>query len=106
MANHLNLHNITMNVGDTVAIHLSFKEGDKTKDQIFQGILIAIKGMGKNVMFTVRKVGKDAIGIERIFPSISPFISKIEVIKKGVVRRAKLYFIRGRSEQELRDTLS
>lgn len=95
-----------MRVGDTVALHHSFKEGDKTKDQIFQGVLIAVKGVLHNTMFTIRKVGKDAIGIERIFPAISPFISKIEVVKKGTVRRAKLYFIRGRSEQELRDTLS
>lgn len=106
MANFLTLKEITMHVGDTVAIHHAFKEGDKIKDQIFQGVLIAVKGSGNNVMFTVRKVGKDAIGIERIFPLISPLISKVEVIKKGLARRSKLYFIRGRSEQELRDKLS
>jgi len=106
MANQLKLKDVLMKVGDTVAIHHSFKEGDKKKDQIFQGVLIAVKGVANNVMFTVRKVGKDAIGIERIFPSISPFISKVAVVTKGVVRRSKLYFIRGRSEQELRDTLA
>lgn len=105
MANFLTIKDITMRVGDTVAIHYAFKEGDKVKDQIFQGVLIAVKGSGNNVMFTVRKVGKDTIGVERIFPLISPLISKVEIIKKGSVRRSKLYFVRGRSEQELRDKL-
>lgn len=105
MANFLTIKDITMRVGDTIAIHHAFKEGDKMKNQIFQGVLIAVKGSGNNVMFTVRKVGKDAIGVERIFPLISPLISKVEIIKKGSVRRSKLYFVRGRSEKELRDKL-
>lgn len=106
MAHSISLKEVTVHVGDTVLIHYAFKEADKTKDHIFQGTLIAVKGSGNNVMFTVRKVGKDGIGVERIFPRISPFITNIEVIKKSAVRRSKLYFIRGRSEQELREKLS
>ena len=66
------------------------------RTQIFEGIVIAIKGSAENTMFTVRKIGVGAIGIERIFPLVSPWIKKIDVKKHGQVRRAKLYYLRGR----------
>jgi large subunit ribosomal protein L19 len=106
MANTISVKGIPMRTGDLIAISYAFKEGDKSKEQIFEGVLIAAKGAVDNKMFTVRKVGKDSIGVERIFPLTSPFITKARVVKKGRARRAKLYFIRGRSNQELREKLS
>ena len=67
------------------------------RTQIFEGIVIALKGSRENRMVTVRKIGIGAIGIERIFPLVSPWIKKIEVKKHGEVRRAKLYYLRSRS---------
>lgn len=106
MANTISVKGTPLHIGDLVAISYAFSEGDKKKEQIFEGTLIAVKGAGDNKMFTVRKVGKDSIGVERIFPALSPFITKVHVTKKGRARRAKLYFIRGRSDQELREKLS
>lgn len=106
MATALAIKNTAVRVGDTIKIGYKFKESGKEKEQVFQGILIAIRGSGNNKMFMVRKVSKDQIGVERIFPVISPFIGEVTVVKKGSVRRSKLYFIRGRSEQELREKLS
>jgi|SRR3990167_10623152 len=106
MANVITVKDTALHVGDTVKITYSFKEGEKAKEQIFQGILMAVKGVENNKTFTVRKVSKDKIGVERIFPVISPFITEVAVVKKGKVRRAKLYFIRGLSEQELKEKLS
>ena len=94
-----------MNVGDTIKIHYSFKEKDKKKNQIFEGILMKIRGHGENKSFPVRKVTRSNIGVERIFPVISPFIEKIEVEKKGKSKRAKIYFIRGKSQKEIKDNL-
>ena len=99
-----------IHVGDTVRVHYKLIEKEKvagktkreTKEetreriQIFEGILIAIKGSGVNTMITVRKIGAAAIGIERIFPLVSPWIKKIDVKKHGDVRRSKLYYLRGK----------
>lgn len=104
--NTITIKNTTLHVGDSVKIGYQFKEAGKQKEQKFAGILIKIRGAGNNKMFTVRKMTKDQIGVERIFPVISPLISQVAVVKKGTARRAKLYFIRGRSEQELRAKLS
>lgn len=88
--------------GYTVRVHQKIKEGDKQRTQIFEGLVIARKhGRGINATITVRKVSQ-GIGVERIFPIHAPFIEKIEVIKKGKVRRAKLYYIRGKSAKEAR----
>lgn len=106
MALTLDHENIKASVGDTVKVHITFAQGDKKKKQVFKGTLIAIRGRGSNRMFTVRKVGKDKIGVERIFPLNSPFVQNLEVVKKGKTRRSKLFFIRGLSERELRDKLS
>ena len=81
--------------GDTVRIHVKIKEGDKYRIQIFEGVVIAQKNNGVSSTFTVRKVSF-GYGIERIFPLHSPIIEKLEVMKSGKVRRARLYYLRGR----------
>lgn len=105
MANTITIKETAVHSGDTVKIHYTFKEGDKEKKQIFEGIVLAIKGHGVNKMFTVRKMTKSKIGVERIFPATSPFIEKVIVSKKGKTRRSKLYFIRDKSEREIKDRL-
>jgi large subunit ribosomal protein L19 len=79
--------------GDTLNVHVKVKEGDKERIQEFQGIVIARRGSGMNATFTVRKIS-DGVGVERIFPLHSPRIAKIERIKEGRARRAKLYYVR------------
>ena len=81
--------------GDTVRVHVKIKEGDKFRIQIFEGVVIAQKSNGISSTFTVRKVSS-GYGIERIFPIHSPIIEKMEVMKSGKVRRARLYYLRGR----------
>ncbi len=105
---------VDIHVGDLVRVHYKLiekekvagktkrevKEETRERIQIFEGILIAIKGSGVNTMFTVRKIGAAAVGIERIFPLQSPWIRKMEVKKHGDIRRAKLYFLRGKLGKE------
>lgn len=79
--------------GDTLAVHVKVREGDKERVQIFQGVVIQVKGTGTNKTFTVRKIS-NGIGVERIFPLHSPNIAKIERLREGKVRRAKLYYLR------------
>ncbi len=79
--------------GDTLNVHVKVKEGDKERIQEFQGIVIARRGSGSNATFTVRKIS-DGVGVERIFPLHSPRIAKIERVKEGKARRAKLYYVR------------
>ena len=81
--------------GDTVRVHVKIREGDKYRIQIFEGVVIARKKNRISSTFTVRKVSF-GYGIERIFPVHSPIIEKLEVVKSGKVRRARLYFLRGR----------
>jgi large subunit ribosomal protein L19 len=81
--------------GDTVRVHVKIKEGDKFRIQIFEGVVIAQKSNSISSTFTVRKVSS-GYGIERIFPVHSPIIEKMEVMKSGKVRRARLYYLRGR----------
>lgn len=88
--------NITpFNVGDTVKVHTRVVEGDKERIQIYSGIVIGRKGTGINENFTVRRVSYGE-GVERVFPIHSPRIAKIEVERKGAVRRAKLNYLRSR----------
>jgi len=87
--------------GDTVAVHYKIKEGDRERIQVFEGVVIARKGGGSRETFIVRKVSY-GVGVERIFPLHSPLIDKIEVKRKGKVRRAKLYYLRGRSKKASR----
>jgi large subunit ribosomal protein L19 len=86
--------------GDTIAVHYKIKEGDRERIQIFEGVVIAKKG-GLRETFTVRKVSY-GVGVERIFPLHSPLIEKIRIKRKGKVRRAKLYYLRGRSKKASR----
>ena len=81
--------------GDSVKVHVRVREGEKDRIQVFQGVVIAMKGGGIRATFTVRKVS-DGVGVERIFPIYSPVIGKVEVVRRGRVRRAKLYYMRGR----------
>jgi len=82
-------------VGDTVRISVKVIEGDKERIQPFEGVVIARHGGGTREMFTVRKLSF-GVGVERIFPLLSPSIDKIDILKRGDVRRAKLYYIRGK----------
>ncbi len=81
-------------VGDTIGVSVNVIEGDKERVQIFKGIVMGIKGSGISKTFRVRKIS-NGVGVERIFPINSPRIAKIEIIKHGSVRRAKLYYLRG-----------
>ena len=87
--------------GDSVAVHYKIKEGDRERIQVFEGVVIAKKRGGVRETFIVRKVSY-GVGVERIFPLHSPLIDKIEVKKKGKVRQAKLYYLRGRSKKASR----
>jgi large subunit ribosomal protein L19 len=81
------------NVGDTIEVHVIIREGDKERVQVFKGDVISKRGSGAKKMFTVRKISF-GIGVERIFPLYSQSIKKIEVVRKGRVRRSKLYYLR------------
>jgi len=87
--------------GDTVKVHVRIVEGEKERIQVFQGVVISRKGAGISESFTVRKISS-SVGVERNFPVNSPIIAKIEVIKHGVVRRNKLYYLRDRSGKSAR----
>ncbi|MCK4852419.1 MAG: 50S ribosomal protein L19 [Candidatus Omnitrophica bacterium] len=82
-------------IGDTVDVHFRVTEGDKTRIQLFSGIVIARKGSGIREMFTVRRISYGE-GVERVFPIHSPLVEKVAVKRKGRVRRAKLYYLRAR----------
>jgi large subunit ribosomal protein L19 len=82
-----------INIGDTVKVFVKVVEGDKERIQPFQGAVIAKKGSGTRETFMVRKVSF-GVGVERIFPVCSPTVTKVEIVKRGDVRRAKLYYLR------------
>ncbi len=88
-------------VGDTVNVHVRVIEGEKERIQQYQGIVIAFKGSGARRTFTVRKIS-NGVGVERIFPLHSPRLAKIEVVRAGSVRRAKLYYLRERKGKAAR----
>ena len=83
------------NVGDTVRVHVKIKEGSRERIQVFEGIVIAKKHGGIEETITVRRISY-GIGVEKVFPVHSPSIDTIEVVRNGSVRRAKLYYLRGR----------
>jgi large subunit ribosomal protein L19 len=89
------------NIGDLVDVHTKILEGDKERIQIFSGVVIARSGSGTREMFTVRRMVANE-GVERKFPLHSPRIAKIDVKRSGVVKRAKLYFLRGRTGKSVR----
>jgi large subunit ribosomal protein L19 len=94
---------VDFGVGDKIKISQRVKEKGKERSQVFEGILIAVKGVGKEKYITVRRIGAQKIGIEKIFPLNSPSIEKVEIIKKGSfgTKKAKLYFIRNKSKREI-----
>lgn len=83
-------------IGDTIKVHNRIKEGDKSRIQIYEGVVISIRGEGLSKTFVVRRVTHE-VGVERIFPFHSPSIEKIQITRKGKVRRAKLYYLRHKS---------
>ena len=88
--------------GDTINVHVKISEGNKERVQQFQGVVLSRRGKGTNgETFAVRKVS-NGIGVERIFPAVSPSIDKIEFVKAGKVRKAKLYYLRGRQGKSAR----
>ena len=82
-------------VGDTVKVHVKIREGEKERIQVFEGTVIARKGSGISETFTVRRVSY-GVGVERVFPVHSPNVAKVETVRNGNVRRAKLYYLRSR----------
>ncbi|MFH2019337.1 MAG: 50S ribosomal protein L19 [bacterium] len=95
MANRITHKDVTFHVGDLIKVHQTIKEGDKSRTQIFEGIVIAIKA-NDDPTFIVRKIASGQIGVEKIFPINAPVITKIEVKKTATVRQAKLYYLRDR----------
>lgn len=88
-------------VGDTVAVHVKVKEGEKERIQVFQGLVIRRRGGGVGETFTVRKISS-GVGVERIFPVQSPLVTKVEIKSRGYVRRARLYYLRNLSGKKAR----
>jgi large subunit ribosomal protein L19 len=86
---------MTFEIGDTVRVHYKIVEGNKERIQVYEGVVIAIDNKGLSKTFTVRKISFE-VGVERVFPFYSTRIAKIETVRKGKVRRAKLYFLRER----------
>ena len=103
MALFAKLKDVEFKVGDTVAVYQKIKEGDKERIQVFEGMVLGIKGEGVNKSFTVRKIADLGIGVERIWSLNSPWIEKIVVKKSPKVRRAKLYYVRSRKGKEAKE---
>jgi large subunit ribosomal protein L19 len=107
MANSLNWRKqLEFGSGDTIRVHQTITEGDKTRTQIFEGIVTRIRGHAGLKSFTVRKIGANNIGVEKIFPENTPTITKIELKKKGKVRRAVLSYLKkrvGRKATKIKD---
>ena len=88
--------------GDTLRVAVTIKEGDKTRVQNFEGVCIARRGQGTGETFIVRKIGANSVGVERIFPIYSDSLNEIKVLRRGKVRRAKLFYLRGRKGKSAR----
>ena len=86
-------------IGDTVRVHVKVIEGEKERVQVFEGVVIARKGKKISETFTVRKISY-GVGVERVFPVNSPNVAKIDVMRKGKVRRAKLYYLRDKKGKQ------
>lgn len=85
----------SFNIGDTVRVHVNIREGERERIQMFEGTVIARKGSGVSETFTVRRVSY-GVGVERVFPIHSPNVQGVDVIRRGRVRRSKLYYLRDR----------
>jgi large subunit ribosomal protein L19 len=94
MAQNFTYQDQQISVGDTVRVHQEISEGKKTRVQVFEGLVIAIKNRGEGRSFTVRKIAAGNIGVEKIFPTLMPSIKSIEVKRRGEVKRSKLYYLR------------
>jgi len=106
MANSIVHEEKKFGVGDMISFTYSLKEGDKVRKQVFRGILVQVKGSTPQTkMITVRKVTRSGVGVERIIPLASPYISGMKLVKKGNARRAKINFIRDLSDQQLTQSL-
>lgn len=106
MANQATHKDITFHVGDSVRVHQSIKEGDKSRIQIFEGVVIAIHAKD-DPTFVVRKIATGSIGVEKIFPLNAPVVVKVEVKKSSFTRRAKLYYLRdliGKAASKIRES--
>lgn len=101
LANQIRTDLPEFNPGDHIRVHVRVIEGDKERVQPFEGDVIGMRGEGNNKTFTVRKISS-GVGVERIFPMFSPKIAKIEVLKYGDVRRAKLFYLRSLSGKAAR----
>ncbi len=88
--------------GDTVKVHTLIVEGDKERVQVFQGLVIRVRSGGMSKNFTVRRIASHGVGVERTFLFASPRVDKIEVLRHATVRRARLYFLRGRTGKAAR----
>ena len=88
--------------GDTVRVHTRIVEGDRERVQVFQGTVIRLRRGNVNANFTVRRIASDGIGVERTFPLHSPRVEKVEVVRHARVRRAQLYYLRGRTGKAAR----
>ena len=87
--------------GDTITVHYKIREGNKERIQQFQGVVLQRSGSGVTETFTVRKISS-GVGVERIFPIVSPFIERIDINKYGVVRRARIFYLRGLTGKKAR----
>ncbi len=96
MSAYASINNTNFSVGDTLRISQEITEGEKKRLQVFEGIVIAIKNRGAGKTMTVRKIGANSIGVEKIFPLSLSSLKKIEVKRQGEVRRSKLYYLRER----------
>jgi large subunit ribosomal protein L19 len=96
MAQHVQYQDQSISVGDTIRVHQAIEEGKKTRTQVFEGIVIAIKNGGSGKSMTVRRMTGGGIGVERIIPLMLSSIKQIEVKRQGEVRRSKLYYLRER----------
>lgn len=83
----------SFSAGDTLKVHVKIREGEKERIQVFQGVVISKRNNGAQSTFTVRKISY-GVGVERVFPAHSPFIDQIEIVTRGRVRRAKIYYLR------------
>jgi len=102
MAISADIKGTLVHVGDVVKVHQRILEGEKERIQIFEGIVISIRGRDENRSFTVRKIASAGIGVEKIFPIFSPWLAKIEIKKPfGRVRRGKLTYIRSKSIRQV-----
>ncbi len=103
MANSIKIKELDIAVGDTITVNYRIKEGEKERQQLFQGILIKITGSTpENKSITVRKISNSGIGVEKVIPVMSPFIADIKLDKKSNYTKSKLYFVRELSGQQLR----